>query len=153
LDLAVRIILFDSFWRVDFAVAGTMQRSLCSCQGQHFNTQHLEEMGCKFGEALARLKARHMMRSLPLQGSSSISSSGAMMLSSIVAASAVPSTGADTDSPPPLPPTTSSTFVDDDFTTYVLVTRLQGGSVAEWLACWTQVQKGFGSNRSHDAVG
>ena len=26
-------------------------------------------------------------------------------------------------------------------------------SVAEWLACWTQVQKGPGSNRSHDAVG
>jgi len=28
-----------------------------------------------------------------------------------------------------------------------------GGSVAEWLACWTQVQKGLGSNRSRDAVG
>jgi len=28
-----------------------------------------------------------------------------------------------------------------------------GGSVAEWLACWTQAQKGSGSNRSHDAVG
>ena len=28
-----------------------------------------------------------------------------------------------------------------------------GGSVAEWLACWTQVQKGAGSNRSRDAVG
>ena len=28
------------------------------------------------------------------------------------------------------------------------------GSVAEWLACWTQeVQKGPGSNRSRDAVG
>ena len=27
-----------------------------------------------------------------------------------------------------------------------------GGSVAEWLACWTQAQKGPGSNRSHDAV-
>ena len=26
-------------------------------------------------------------------------------------------------------------------------------SVAEWLACWTQVQKGPGSNRSRDAVG
>jgi len=24
---------------------------------------------------------------------------------------------------------------------------------AEWLACWTQVQKGPGSNRSRDAVG
>jgi len=31
--------------------------------------------------------------------------------------------------------------------------NLQGGSVAEWLACWTQAQKGQGSNRSRDAVG
>ena len=30
---------------------------------------------------------------------------------------------------------------------------LQGGSVAEWLACWTQAQKCPGSNRSRDAVG
>jgi len=28
-----------------------------------------------------------------------------------------------------------------------------GGSVAEWLAFWTQAQKGLGSNRSSDAVG
>jgi len=28
-----------------------------------------------------------------------------------------------------------------------------GGSVAEWLACWTQAQNGSGSNRSRDAVG
>jgi len=28
-----------------------------------------------------------------------------------------------------------------------------GGSVAEWLAYWTQAQKGLGSNRSRDAVG
>ena len=27
------------------------------------------------------------------------------------------------------------------------------GSVAEWLACWTQAQKGPGSNRSRDALG
>ena len=27
---------------------------------------------------------------------------------------------------------------------------LLGGSVAEWLACWTQAQKGPGSNRSRD---
>jgi len=27
-----------------------------------------------------------------------------------------------------------------------------GGSVAEWLACWTQAHKGLGSNRSCDAV-
>jgi len=31
--------------------------------------------------------------------------------------------------------------------------RSRGGSVAEWLACWTQAQKGPGSNRSRDAVG
>jgi len=29
----------------------------------------------------------------------------------------------------------------------------QDGSVAEWLACWTQAQKGPCSNRSRDAVG
>jgi len=29
----------------------------------------------------------------------------------------------------------------------------RGGSVAEWLACWAQAQKGPGSNRSRDAVG
>jgi len=32
-------------------------------------------------------------------------------------------------------------------------TACMGGSVAEWLACWTQAQKGPGSNRSRDAVG
>ena len=26
-------------------------------------------------------------------------------------------------------------------------------ALAQWLACWTQVQKGPGSNRSRDAVG
>ena len=31
--------------------------------------------------------------------------------------------------------------------------RAFGGSVAEWLACSTQAQKGLGSNRSRDAVG
>jgi len=30
---------------------------------------------------------------------------------------------------------------------------MRRGSVAEWLACWTQAQKGLGSNRSRDAVG
>jgi len=28
-----------------------------------------------------------------------------------------------------------------------------GGSVAEWLACWTQAQKARVQNRSRDAVG
>jgi len=36
---------------------------------------------------------------------------------------------------------------------FVPVYLYEGGSVAEWLACWTQVQKGPGSNRSRDAVG
>jgi len=31
--------------------------------------------------------------------------------------------------------------------------HIWGGSVAEWLACWTKAQKGPGSNRSRDAVG
>ena len=29
---------------------------------------------------------------------------------------------------------------------------LQGGSVAEWPACWTQAKKGLGSNCSHHSV-
>ena len=32
-------------------------------------------------------------------------------------------------------------------------TLTSSGSVAEWLACWTQAQKGLGSNHSRDAVG
>jgi len=28
-----------------------------------------------------------------------------------------------------------------------------GGSVAEWFPCWTQAQKGLGSNLTRDAVG
>jgi len=35
----------------------------------------------------------------------------------------------------------------------IMPLALGGGSVAEWLACWTQAQKGLGSNRSRDAVG
>ena len=36
----------------------------------------------------------------------------------------------------------------------VCVVPLWGGSVADdWLLCWTQAQKGLGSNRSRDAVG
>ena len=31
--------------------------------------------------------------------------------------------------------------------------QIVGGSVAEWSACWTQAQKGQGSNSSRDAVG
>jgi len=59
------------------------------------NTQHLEEMGCKFGEALAKLKARHMMRSLPIQGASAVVTGSSDSLSQ------------------------TSTFVDEDFATYV----------------------------------
>ena len=35
---------------------------------------------------------------------------------------------------------------------FVRSVGVKGGSVAEWLACWTQAQKGPGSNRSRDAV-
>jgi len=31
--------------------------------------------------------------------------------------------------------------------------QTRGGWLSEWLACWTQAQKGPGSNRSRDAVG
>jgi len=37
--------------------------------------------------------------------------------------------------------------------TLPLPTFTEGGPVDEWLACWTQAQKGPGSNRSRDAVG
>ena len=30
--------------------------------------------------------------------------------------------------------------------------QTMGGSVAKWLACWTQAQKGLDSNRSRDTV-
>ena len=36
---------------------------------------------------------------------------------------------------------------------FFLILVVSCGSVAEWLACWTQAQKGPGSNRSRDAVG
>jgi len=32
------------------------------------------------------------------------------------------------------------------------ILKQRGGSVAEWLACWTQAQEGSGSNRIRDAV-
>ena len=35
----------------------------------------------------------------------------------------------------------------------IRATILLGGTVAEWLACWTQALKGPGSNRSRDAIG
>ena len=35
----------------------------------------------------------------------------------------------------------------------VILYTQRGGSVAEWLAWWTQAQKGLGSNRSRDIVG
>jgi len=53
--------------------------------------------------------------------------------------------------------TTSASSVWNDLAAvHVLHNALaagRGGSVAEWLACWTQAQKGPGSNRSRDAVG
>ena len=36
---------------------------------------------------------------------------------------------------------------------YIMFQLINKRSVAEWLACWTQTQKGLGSNRSRDAVG
>jgi len=36
---------------------------------------------------------------------------------------------------------------------FVWIMLITDGSVAEWLACWTQAQKGLGLNRSRDAVG
>jgi len=36
---------------------------------------------------------------------------------------------------------------------YLTCRKVSGGSVAEWLACWTQAQKGRRSNHSRDAVG
>ena len=36
---------------------------------------------------------------------------------------------------------------------YFITPSRTGGSMAEWLVCWTQAQKGLGSNRSRDAVG
>jgi len=38
-------------------------------------------------------------------------------------------------------------------TTFIIRRVQTSGSVAEWLACWTQAQKGQGSNCSRDAVG
>ena len=40
-----------------------------------------------------------------------------------------------------------------DYENTNLLHECQGGWEAEWLACWTQAQKGLGSNRSRDAVG
>jgi len=36
---------------------------------------------------------------------------------------------------------------------YLVTTEVSGGSVAEWLACWTQALKGPGSNLSRDLSG
>ena len=43
---------------------------------------------------------------------------------------------------------------NDVFNSFYQITPLtEGGSEAEWLACWTQATKGLGSNLSRDAVG
>jgi len=34
---------------------------------------------------------------------------------------------------------------------FAITSTYTAGSVADWLACWTQAQKGLGSNRSHRA--
>ena len=41
----------------------------------------------------------------------------------------------------------------DRSTTFTPSPRPSGGTVAEWLACWTLAQKGLDSNRSRDTVG
>jgi len=38
------------------------------------------------------------------------------------------------------------------FAPYHIILWTLGGSVVEWLVCWTPVQKSPGSNRSRDAV-
>ena len=38
------------------------------------------------------------------------------------------------------------------FTSVQVTARSPFQSADEWFACWTQVQEGLGSNRSHDAV-
>ena len=42
---------------------------------------------------------------------------------------------------------------EDEAVHRLVLSYVKGGSVAEWLACWTQTQKGPGLNRSRDAVG
>jgi len=37
-------------------------------------------------------------------------------------------------------------------TLFLFIDYMNGGSVAEWLACWTQAQKGLGSNRGRFRV-
>jgi len=49
-------------------------------------------------------------------------------------------------------PSADSTNFIIGLLTFLVVSHVLGGSVAEWLACWTQAQKGLGSNRSRDAV-
>jgi len=57
----------------------------------------------------------------------------------------------------PPPPTLScppdGIEVDPGEDTVISIEVRRGDLVAEWLACWTQAQKGTGSNRSRDAVG
>ena len=56
--------------------------------------------------------------------------------------------------PAPEDPSNFSALVAIDIVIrFIRLHSPQGGSVAEWLACWTQAQKGPGSNRSRDAVG
>ena len=51
-------------------------------------------------------------------------------------------------------PTKSADFVRSGPSSGIkLLSYHEGGSVAEWLACWIRAQKGPGSNRSREAVG
>jgi len=49
--------------------------------------------------------------------------------------------------------TVRRTFEAVSLSQHKLTVAHLGGSVAEWLACWTQARKVLGSNRSRDAVG
>ena len=51
-----------------------------------------------------------------------------------------------------LPPAGGISYVSSHYNS-IIIGLQYGGSVDEWLACWTQAQKGPGSNRSRDAVG
>jgi len=47
----------------------------------------------------------------------------------------------------------TSDLPKDTYSRATKLMRICGGSVAEWLECWTQAHKGMGSNRSCNAVG
>jgi predicted nucleic acid-binding Zn finger protein len=72
----------------------TMESSYCGCdqgqyKGQHVNTMHLEEMGCKFVEALVKIRTRPVRP----QASSSSSNGVTVVASSAAASATTPAPG------------------------------------------------------------